>query len=147
MITRIFTLSASIIMVFFMAGCTRDTTITESNDITGTWAVTGIRSNVAHDWDGDGRNETDIYNTYSSCQRDIVLVFERNGYGQSRQGCNASWQALDWQLYNGQTLNIQLYNDDLNLDIVQFSGNTIRGEDRVYVDGRDFLITYTLSRR
>ncbi|MGZ5286294.1 MAG: DUF5004 domain-containing protein [Flavisolibacter sp.] len=147
MVKRIFTLAASIIMVFFLSSCTKDTNITESNDIVGTWAVTSIRSDVAYDWDGDGRNETDIYNTYTNCQQDIVLVFERDGYGQSRQGCNASWQNLDWQIYNNRTLNIQLYNDDLNLDIVQFTNNTIKGEDNVYVDGRNFVITYTLTRR
>ena len=147
MVKRISTLTASLFLVVFLAGCTKDTNISEADDITGTWAVTGIRSNVAYDWDGDGRNETDIYNTYTNCQQDIVLVFERDGYGQGRQGCNASWQPLDWQIYNNRTLNIQLYNDDLNLDIVQFSNNTIRGEDNVFVDGRNFVVTYTLTRR
>jgi len=48
---------------------------------------------------------------------------------------------------NNRTLNIGLSGDDLNLDLTQFTSNTIRGEDRVYVDGRNFIVTYTLSRR
>lgn len=148
MVKRIFTYAASLfILSFFLVSCVKESPVTETSDIIGTWAVTDIRSNVSYDWDGDGRSETDIFNTYSYCQQDIVLVFDHDGYGQSRQGCNSSWQSMNWQLYNNRTLNIQMYSDDLNLDIIQFTNNTIRGEDNVYVDGRNFVITYTLSRR
>lgn len=148
MVKRISTSALSLVLLsFFLASCVKEDTVSNTNDIIGTWAVTGIRSNVAYDWDGDGRTETDILQTYSYCQQDIILVFDYDGYGQSKQGCNASWQSMNWQLYNNSTLNIQMYGDDLNLDIIQFSGNTIRGEDQVYVDGRNFVITYTLTRR
>ena len=144
---RIFTPALTILVLSFLfTSCIKQEPITETDEIIGTWAVTGIRSNIAYDWNGDGRSETDIYNTYSYCQQDIILVFNYHGNGQSRQGCNASWQQMNWQLYNN-TLNIQMYNDEINLDINQFSRNTIRGEDNVYVDGRNFIITYTLSRR
>jgi hypothetical protein len=146
--TWIFTTSVALVLVMFgLSGCLKDSTITDRDDVVGTWAVTGIRSNVAYDWDGDGRSETDILSTYSYCQRDIILEFEYGGYGQSRQGCNAPWRSLSWQLYNNRTLNIQLSGDDLNLDITQFGNNTIRGEDHVYIDGRNFVISYTLTRR
>ncbi len=148
MVTRISTSLLSLLFILFgLTSCLKDTTITDTNDVVGTWAVTGIRSNVSYDWDGDGRSETDIFSTYSYCQQDIILVLEHGGYGQSRQGCNASWRSLSWDMYNNGTLNIQLPGDELNLDIVQFTNNTIRGEDNVYIDGRNFVITYTLSRR
>lgn len=149
MLRKIFTTSLALFTLgLLFTSCTKGTIISDTEDITGTWAVTGIRSNLSYDWDGDGRSETDIYGSYSSCQRDIILVLDRNGNGQSRQGCNASWQSLYWDLTNGnRTLNISLYGDDLNLDLTQLSYNTIRGEDHVTVNGRDFVITYTLSRR
>ena len=40
-----------------------------------------------------------------------------------------------------------MYSDQINLNITQFSNNSIRGEDNVNIDGRNFVITYTLSRR
>lgn len=149
MLKRISTILLALPLVMFLfSSCTKDVVIDDSSDIEGTWAVTGIRSSQSYDWDGDGDNETDILGTYSSCQRDIVLVFEYNGYGQARQGCNASWQNLYWSLdNNNRRLAISLSGDDLNLDITQITSNTIRGEDRVNVDGRSFVVTYTLSRR
>lgn len=148
MLKRIFTPTtfSFVLLSLFLTSCVKESPVSDSNDIIGTWAVTGIRSDVAYDWNGDGRNETDIFNNYSYCQQDIVLVFDYNGYGESRQGCNAAWQNMNWELY-GNTLNIDMYSDQLNLDLIQFGHNTIRGEDNIYVDGRNFVITYTLSRR
>lgn len=129
-----------------LGGCTKSNPVNNSNDITGTWAVVGITSNTPYDWNNDGYAETDIYNTYSYCQRDIVLTFDSGGYGQSRQGCNASWENLNWQLSNNR-LDISIPSGDINLYITQFDGNTIRGYDQVQQNGRTFNITYTLSRR
>ena len=145
---NIFTFSLSLAAIIFtLSSCVKGEGVyNEPEDITGTWAVTGIRSDFAYDWDGDGFTERDILSTYSYCERDIVLSFDYNGYGQVRQGCNASWQAIYWQLSNNY-LRIDLPGDDINLDLTQMSYNTIRGEDRVYIDGRNFVITYTLTRR
>ena len=136
-------------IIILLTSCSKNNDIIgNENDITGTWAVTGIHSDIAYDWNGDGYPEKDILATYSNCQRDIVLSFDYNGYGQSRQGCNASWLAMNWELSNNnQTLKINLADDDINLDISRFDSNTIVGDDRVYVDGRYYNITYTLSRR
>ena len=145
---KIFTLPLMLVAFFFISGCTKNEVVSNQDDLIGTWQVTGISSSQAHDWDGDGYTETDIYNSYSYCQRDIALVFDYNGTGQSRQGCTAPWQSLYWQFSNGnRTLNISLPGDELNLDITQFNGSTLRGQDQVYVDGQNFTITYTLSKR
>ena len=73
-------------------------------------------------------------------------MFEQNGNGQSRQGCNSYWQNMYWELNNSR-LNISLSGDDLNLNLTQFSYHTIRGEDQVYINGNNFYISYTLQRR
>lgn len=129
-----------------ISGCSKETIVADERSIEGTWQITGITSDRAYDFNGDGRSETDIYGTYTSCGRDIVLVFQGNGYGQIRQGCNASWQNTSWNVSN-RTLNIQLPDDDLNLQLQQFDDYTIRGTDQVQVNGTYFNITYTLQRR
>lgn len=147
--TRIFTTTLGLLtLILIVTGCSKNDVVTNTDDIIGTWVVTGISSNMPYDWNGDGYTETDIYNSYSYCQRDIVLVFDYNGSGQSRQGCTSPWQSMYWQFSNGnRSLTISLPGDDLNLDITQFSSGTLRGQDQVYVDGSNFIITYTLSKR
>jgi hypothetical protein len=148
MVTRISTLIVLCFSFFAITSCSKKDVINNSEDIVGTWAVVAITSDQAYDWDGDGRYESDIFGTYDFCQRDIQLVFDANGYGQSRQGCNANWQQIYWQLSsNGRTLTIDMPGDDLNLNITQFAPSTIRGDDHVYVDGKNYTITYTLARR
>jgi|GEM_PF-1675390 len=142
--SRIFTL-AFIAVIF--SGCIKTDIIADDRDLVGTWKVTGIRSDRAFDWNGDSYTETDIYSTYTYCQRDIILIFDERGYGRVRQGCTAPWQNLYWYLTNGNTrLIIELPGDDLHLDLVQFNYNTIKGEDRVFVNGEYYTITYTLTR-
>lgn len=110
--------------------------------------VTGITSDRAYDFNGDGRTETDVYGSYTLCQRDIAVTFESGGYGQMRQGCNASWQNITWRLSNNnRQLDIVLPNDDINLAVSQFDKYTIRGVDQVYVNGTTFNITYTFQRQ
>jgi hypothetical protein len=139
------TLIVSFALIF--AGCQKNNDIiTDERNIEGTWQITGITSDRAYDFNGDGRTETDIYGTYNSCGRDIILVFQPNGNGQIRQGCNAPWQNTSWQL-NNRSLNIQLPDDDLNLQLQQFDDYTIRGTDQVQINGNNFNITYTLQRR
>ncbi len=138
----------AVLFVSLITGCSKSDTITNETSLEGSWAVTAISSNNAYDWDGDGDTETDIFGTYSTCRRDIVLNFEQNGYGQTRQGCNAPWENMNWQLTNGNSrLNISFASGDINLDITQFNDNTIRGNDEVTVNGQTVIIGYTLSRR
>lgn len=132
--------------LFLLQSCTKQDVLQDPGAIVGTWQVYDIRSDRPYDWDGDGFSETDIFGNYSYCQQDIILVFEQGGYGRSRQGCNAPWQNMYWQLNSGY-LQISLPGDDLNLDLVQFSGGTIRGQDNVYINGQNYTITYTLMRR
>jgi hypothetical protein len=149
MLKKFLTLSlllTATIIVF--SSCTKRDVISNDYDVVGTWAVTGIRSNIANDWDGDGYSETDIYGTYSYCQRDIVLVFDEYGTGQGRQGCNSYWQNLNWQVTNNNhNLYIDLMDDAIELTNLRVSSNTIQGEDNVYSNGRNYTVTYTLQRR
>ena len=149
MLKKFFTLSFSLLAaMLFFTSCTKTDVISSEADVVGTWIVTDIRSNIANDWDGDGYSETDIYGTYSYCQRDIVLVFDQYGTGQGRQGCNSYWQNLNWQLMNGnRTLSIDMTGDVIELNNLLVGSYSIQGEDYVYSNGRNYTITYTLQRR
>jgi len=128
------------------SSCQKTDIINDERTIEGTWSITGIRSDRSYDFNGDGYAETDIYGSYTSCGRDIVVVFQNNGYGQMRQGCNASWQNISWQLYNN-ALTITLPDDQLNLQLQQLDDYTLRGTDQVQINGNYFNITYTFQRR
>jgi hypothetical protein len=129
-----------------ISSCTKESTISNTDELIGTWEVVGISSNIPYDWDYDGYEETDIYSTYNYCQRDISLSFDYGGYGETRQGCNAPYETLNWQLGNNR-LDIYIPSGDINLYITQFNSNTIRGYDQVQVNGRTYTISYTLNKR
>lgn len=140
------TVPAFIFGIVAFTSCSKSETINTEEELQGTWQISGISSNIAYDWDGDGRTETDILGMYTACDRDIVLYFDGGGTGQVREGCDAPLVYMNYQL-NGNFLAIQLPSGDVNLDIVSFSTNTLRGRDEVLVDGRNITITYTLNRR
>src|SRR5215207_6662576 len=143
---RIFYLFLLAFSAFAFSSCQKNGTVNDERNIEGTWSITGIRSDRSYDFNGDGYTETDIYNTYSSCGKDIVVVFQSGGYGQMRQGCNPNWQNTNWSLYNN-TLTITLPDDELNLQLQQLDDYTIRGTDQVNINGNYFNITYTFQRR
>ncbi|HEU4634007.1 MAG TPA: hypothetical protein VFS22_08490 [Flavisolibacter sp.] len=136
----------SLASLLTLNSCTKEDTVRNEEEIIGTWAIVGISSDIPNDWDYDGYEETDIYNTYTYCQKDISLSFDYSGYGQARQGCDAPYETLRWQLSNNR-LDISIPSGDINLYITQFNDNTIRGYDQVQVNGRSYDITYTLSKR
>ena len=146
---QLFTFSTfAISALLLFSSCQKSDIIQDESSLDGTWIITGIRSDRAYDFDGDGRTETDIYGSYTSCQRDIVIVFNRDGYGRMRQGCNAYWENITWRLSNNnRQLDIQLPDDQLNLSISQFDNYTIHGVDQVSLNGQNFRITYTLQRQ
>lgn len=146
---KIFYAALFVLSAVGFTACRKNTdVVAPQQNIEGTWAVTGIASDRAYDFNGDGYTETDIYRSYSSCGRDIVAVFTSGGYGQMRQGCSASWQPISWQLTNGNShLTITLPDDNLNLSLQQLDNYTIRGVDRVQINGNYFNITYTFQRR
>jgi hypothetical protein len=145
---RSFYLLALAFTTIAFTSCQKSDVLNQQQSIEGTWAITAISSDRAYDWNGDGRLETDIYGTYTYCQRDIIIVFDANGGGQIRQGCNASWQNISWRLSNNsRNLDISLPGDELSLSLSQFDDYTIRGTDPVYAEGNSFSINYTFQRK
>lgn len=68
MVKRISTFALGLLgLMTLLTSCVKDGVYNEEADITGDWVVTGIRSDMAYDWDGDGFTERDIYSTYNYC--------------------------------------------------------------------------------
>lgn len=133
--------------LLLFSSCSKNDVLTDSRDLVGVWAITGIYSNIAYDWDGDGYEENDIFSTYDYCDREITVNFDPNGYGEIQQGCDAPYENLYWNLSNnGQYLDMSIPSGDINLYLTQFDSRTIRGYDQVNINGRNVQITYTLTR-
>ncbi len=69
----------------------------------GKWKITAISSDKAHDWDGNGTSETDIYSTWSACQKDNLYQFNTNYSGTYKLNC-ADTKTGTWRLDGTTTL-------------------------------------------
>lgn len=70
----------------------------------GTWKVTAAESDVAWDYDNNGTSETNIYLTWTVCQRDNLYTFAADKTGTFKLDCNnnknGSWQVVATQYLN-----------------------------------------------
>lgn len=69
------------------------------SQVVGKWKITACTSDIAYDWDGNGVAETDVYNTWTACQKDHLYEFVGNKTGTYRLSCSltksGSWEILD----------------------------------------------------
>lgn len=65
----------------------------------GNWKLYEETSSPAHDWNGDGQVETDIFSTYDSCRREGGFQFQPNGRGKSLKTCTDA-QTINWKVIN-----------------------------------------------
>jgi hypothetical protein len=72
------------------------------SQIIGTWKITGITSDKAYDWDGNGSTEKDIYSTWSDCKKDNLYQFNSNYSGIYKLDCSTIKDGT-WYL-NGTTV-------------------------------------------
>jgi hypothetical protein len=65
----------------------------------GTWKITAVTADVSWDWDGNGSAEKDIYNTWSTCQKDNLYTFVGDKTGTFKLNCSVTnigfWQIVD----------------------------------------------------
>jgi Lipocalin-like domain len=69
------------------------------SQIVGSWKIVSISSDKPFDWDGNGAAETDIYNTWSECDKDNLFLFDGTKTGVYKFTCNltksGTWNMLD----------------------------------------------------
>lgn len=70
----------------------------------GTWKVTAAESDVAWDYDNNGTSETNIFLTWTACQKDNLYTFSADKTGIFKLDCNnnknGSWQVVATQYLN-----------------------------------------------
>jgi hypothetical protein len=71
--------------------------------LVGLWKVTGISSDKANDWDGNGTSETNIYSTWPDCLKDNLYQFNSNYTGTYKLSCSDT-KTGTWQLDGTVTL-------------------------------------------
>ncbi len=94
-------------LIVFISSCNDHLKIEKNNDpqkvadsqLVGTWKVTAVTSDVAWDFNGDGTQETDIYKTWSNCQRDNLYTFIGDKTGTYKMNCSTTktgkWIIID----------------------------------------------------
>ena len=70
--------------------------------IVGTWKITAASSDKAYDWDGNGVTETNMYSTWTDCQRDNLYQFVIDHTGHYKTTCSDSKTGI-W-LLTGTTI-------------------------------------------
>lgn len=69
------------------------------SQVVGTWKITGFSSSEPYDWNNDGRIESNIYTTWSACQKDNLYQFSSDKTGLIKYDCSTTVQA-SWQIIN-----------------------------------------------
>jgi len=87
-----------ILCLFVLSGCRDHLKIERNNNpqgyadsqVVGNWKVTAYNSDLPYDWDGNGSVETDIYSTWSACQKDNLYTFVGDKTGTFKLNCSAT---------------------------------------------------------
>ena len=69
------------------------------SQVVGTWKITGYSSSEPYDWNNDGRVESNIFNTWTACQKDNLYQFSADKTGLIKFDCSNTFQA-SWQIIN-----------------------------------------------
>ena len=118
------------------------------SQVVGTWKVTALVSHAPYDWNLDGTPETDIYSTWTACDKDNLFVFDGNKTGTYKMNCNSTlpgpWQIYDTQLLQFTPGQMSTYSER----IIQMSSNEFK-TTRVEIvpGGQTFTITRTWTRQ
>jgi hypothetical protein len=71
--------------------------------VIGSWKITAVISDVPNDWNSDGIPETDLYSTWSACQKDNLYLFAVDYTGTFKLNCNRT-ETGSWQIVNTRYL-------------------------------------------
>jgi hypothetical protein len=89
--------------------------------VIGAWKITAVSSDVPNDWNGDGSSETDIYATWSACQKDNLYSFIVDYTGTFKLNCTNT-EAGSWMVVNTQ--NLQYYSPATGIELEKFISMT-----------------------
>jgi len=118
------------------------------SQVVGVWKITAFTSNQPYDWDGNGTTETDIYSTWSPCQKDNLFKFVGDKSGVYKLDCNINVNGV-WQIFNVQQL--EFTPDGMSTQVEKFISMTSNEfkttRTEVIPGGPSFLVTKTWTRQ
>ena len=108
----------------------------------GVWKITGISSDKAYDWDGNGTTEKDIYSVWSSCEKDNLYQFNSNYSGTYKLSCSDT-KSGTWRLDGTVTLVYSPSGSPAVYEkITYLTSNSFRSESNLSLpNGQFFKIT------
>ncbi len=146
--------SLLICTTFVIISCGKNITVDKNDDlqgyadsqVIGTWKITALTSDKPFDWDRNGTKETDIFSTYTACEKDNLYQFFPAKTGNFKLNCNASNPGT-WQLYNS-SLNFTPDGGFSELHtITGMSSNSFTSTKRVQFGAEVFVVTSTWTRQ
>jgi len=142
--------------LIFFSSCSGHLTI-EQNDnpqgyadsqLVGNWKVTGYISDKAYDWNGDGRAETNIFNTWTTCEKENLYQFASDKTGLYKINCSVTSPGT-WHIINTQYLFYQLTGQPSETEkFISMTSIEFKTTKEITVStGQSFVLIKTWSRQ
>lgn len=118
------------------------------SQVVGSWKITAFYSNAPYDWNRDGNIETDIYNTWSACEKDNLYTFVGDKTGTFKISCVIT-RPGSWTIINTKQLVYQVDGIGAQSEkITYMSSDLFKTTIEVTViTGEDFTITKIWERQ
>jgi hypothetical protein len=145
-----------LISLVFLTACVGHLNIEKSDapqgyadsQLVGTWKITGYTSNKPYDWNGDGSTETNIYNTWTSCEKDNLYQSIADKSGNFKINCSTSTPGT-WLIVNTTYLvykptnQVSVTEKFISMTTVEFKTT----EEVTVSTGQNFTLTKTWTRQ
>jgi len=91
----------------FLVACTAHLSDNNNNgqqgyadsQVVGVWKITAYTSSAPYDWNGDGSAETNIFNNWTTCEKDNLYQFNGDKTGIFKITCSLAGPGT-WQIIN-----------------------------------------------
>lgn len=124
-----------------------DATIYNTQLLLGKWVVTNKVSDAPYDFNGDGLIETDIYLTWTDCQKDNWYLFLEDHHGQFRWQCNVQAKSIGWNLIDkGKTIVFNFSGAEVKEKIIELGNGKLITTQSLQPPGGWFTITTTYMK-
>lgn len=118
------------------------------SQVVGSWKITAYTSDSPYDWNGNGSTETNIFNNWTTCEKNTLYQFNPDKTGVFKINCSVTspgtWQIVN-TLYLLYTLTGQSPDSEkiISMTSVQFKTT----KDITVSTGQNFTLTKTWTRQ
>ncbi len=116
------------------------------SQVIGTWKITAVTSDKPYDWDRNGIKETNIFSTYTACEKDNLYQFFPPKTGIFKLNCNAVNPGI-WQLANTSLSFTPDGGFSESHTIINMTSVSFQSTKRVQFGADVFVVTSTWTRQ